>query len=136
MLSDVSHNVGYKDAAIPQDEPCQEICLNIFERLSRALPGTKMSFLLIKIAITGFLLLATIYISSLVQTSIDCTSEASVFSWEGNSYPFQYSCLENPTRRGAWQAAVHIVAESDMTEVTKQQECFLRNESTRSKSPV
>ena len=112
MLSDVFHNVGYKDAAIPQDEPCQEIHLNIFERLSRALPGTKMSFLLIKVVIIGFLLLATVYISSLVQTSIDCTSEASVFSWEGNSYPLPYSCLENPMHRGAWQAAVHIVAQS------------------------
>ena len=26
--------------------------------------------------------------------------------------PFQYSCLENPTDRGAWQAAVHGVAQS------------------------
>ena len=28
----------------------------------------------------------------------------------------QYSCLENPMDRGAWQAPVHRVAESDMTE--------------------
>ena len=26
---------------------------------------------------------------------------------EGNGNPFQYSCLENPTDRGAWQASVH-----------------------------
>ena len=31
---------------------------------------------------------------------------------EGNGYPLQYSCLENPTEKGAWQAAVHGVAES------------------------
>ena len=31
-------------------------------------------------------------------------------SVEGNGYPLQYSCLENPTDRGAWQAAVHGVA--------------------------
>ena len=28
----------------------------------------------------------------------------------------QYSCLENPMDRGAWQATVHGVAELDMTE--------------------
>ena len=31
---------------------------------------------------------------------------------EGNSNPLQYSCLENPMERGAWQATVHGVTES------------------------
>ena len=31
---------------------------------------------------------------------------------EGNGYPLQYSCLENPMDRGAWRAAVHGVAKS------------------------
>ena len=31
---------------------------------------------------------------------------------EGNGNPLQYSCLENPMDRGAWQAAVHRVAQS------------------------
>ena len=31
---------------------------------------------------------------------------------EGNGTPLQYSCLENPMDRGAWQAAVHKVAKS------------------------
>ena len=31
---------------------------------------------------------------------------------EGNGYPLQYSCLENPMDRGAWQATVHSVAKS------------------------
>ena len=26
---------------------------------------------------------------------------------EGNGYPLQYSCLEKPMDRGAWQATVH-----------------------------
>ena len=32
--------------------------------------------------------------------------------------PLQYSCLENPMDRGAWQATVHRVTELDMTEAT------------------
>ena len=40
---------------------------------------------------------------------------------EGNAKPLQYSCLGNPRDRGAWQATVHGVAESDMTEHTQ---CF------------
>ena len=34
------------------------------------------------------------------------------FPGEGNGNPFQYSCLENPMDRGAWQATVHGVAKS------------------------
>ena len=30
----------------------------------------------------------------------------------GNSNPLQYSCLENPTDRGDWQATVHEAAKS------------------------
>ena len=36
----------------------------------------------------------------------------------GHGKPLQYSCLENPMDRGVWQATVHGIAESDMTEVT------------------
>ena len=31
---------------------------------------------------------------------------------EGNGYPLQYSCLENPMDRESWWAAVHGVAKS------------------------
>ena len=34
---------------------------------------------------------------------------------EGNDNSLQYSCLENPRDRGAHQATVHRVAESDRT---------------------
>ena len=33
----------------------------------------------------------------------------------GNGNPLQYSCLGNPTDRGAWWVTVHGVAESDTT---------------------
>ena len=42
----------------------------------------------------------------------------SIPGWEGspgggNGNPLQYSCLENPMDRGAWQTVVHGVAKSD-----------------------
>ena len=39
----------------------------------------------------------------------------------GNGNPLQYSCLENPTERGAWRATVHGVAKSQTNLATKQQ---------------
>ena len=39
------------------------------------------------------------------------------FPGGGYGNPLWYSCLENPMNRGAWQAAVHRVAD-----VTKQQQ--------------
>ena len=36
---------------------------------------------------------------------------------EGSGNPLQYSCLENPMERGAWQATVHgLTKESDTSE--------------------
>ena len=40
------------------------------------------------------------------------------FPGGGHGNPLHYSCLENPMDRGAWQATVHAVAESDRTEAT------------------
>ena len=31
---------------------------------------------------------------------------------EGNSYPFQYSCLENSMDKGAWRDTIHRVTKS------------------------
>ena len=48
---------------------------------------------------------------------MDLISGLRRFLGEGNDNPLQYSCLGNPTDRGAWWATVHEVAkESDMTE--------------------
>ena len=40
------------------------------------------------------------------------TRDAGLIPGEGNGNPLQYSCLENPMDREAWQATVHGVAES------------------------
>ena len=31
---------------------------------------------------------------------------------EGNDYPLQYFCLENPMDRGAWRATAHVVTQN------------------------
>ena len=41
-------------------------------------------------------------------------TQSHVHCGEGNSTPFQCSCLENPMDRGAWWAAVHGVAKSQI----------------------
>jgi len=44
---------------------------------------------------------------------------------EGNDNPLQYSCLENPTVRGAWRDTVHgVTKESDMTQGLRQQQYY------------
>ena len=42
---------------------------------------------------------------------------------EGNGNPLQYSCWENPMDRGAWQAIVHRVAESQTQLITHIYTC-------------
>ena len=49
--------------------------------------------------------------------------QAILESGEEHGNPLQYSCLENPMDRGAWQATVHGVTQNcyqggDMTEAT------------------
>ena len=41
---------------------------------------------------------------------------------EGNNNPLQYSCLGNPTDRGAWQATILVHARVRHDLVTKQQQ--------------
>ena len=46
---------------------------------------------------------------------------------EGNGNPLQYLCLENPMDRGAWQAAVHGVTESQ-TRLSDLYICHIKSE--------
>ena len=48
----------------------------------------------------------------LTETSIYIRRQYKCYNGEGDGTPLQYSCLENPMDRGAWQAAVHGVAKS------------------------
>ena len=47
---------------------------------------------------------------------------------EGNDYPLQYSCLESPMDRGAWQSTVHAVAKGWTQVNTQSTEAMLHNE--------
>ena len=47
---------------------------------------------------------------------------------EGNGNPLQYSCLENPMDRGAWQAMVHGIARVGQDLATKPQPPELINQ--------
>ena len=44
-------------------------------------------------------------------SSIPCSGR---FPGEGNSYPHQYSCLENPMDRGVWWSTAHGVGKSQI----------------------
>ena len=46
---------------------------------------------------------------------------------ERNGNPLQYSCLENPTNRGAWWATVHGVTKSQtrLSTHSTAEKCFL-----------
>ena len=50
--------------------------------------------------------------STCQERDSDLTPGLGRFSGEGNGNPFQYSCLENPMDRGAWQATDHEVVKS------------------------
>ena len=44
----------------------------------------------------------------------------------GNGNPLQYSCLENPMNRGAWQVTAYSVTESDTTDHTHTQTIIIK----------
>ena len=64
------------------------------------------------------------------ESTCNAGDPGSITEWErspgeGNGYPLQYSCLENPTDRGAWLATVHGVKESDVTEGLSPEDNFI-----------
>ena len=51
------------------------------------------------------------------RSACNAADAGSIPGWEGSpggghDYPLQYSCLENPMDRGAWQATFHGVTKS------------------------
>ena len=52
---------------------------------------------------------------------IESVPESGRSPGEGNGNPLQYSCLGNPTDRGAWWYTVHGVARVGYNLATKQQ---------------
>ena len=65
--------------------------------------------------------MASFLTDSLVAEMVESTCSAGDPVWisvlgrspgEGNGNPLEYSCLENPMDRGAWQATVHGVVKS------------------------
>ena len=46
------------------------------------------------------------------ESTCNAGDPGSISPGEGNGNPLQYSCLENPMNREAWQATVHRVAKS------------------------
>ena len=53
-----------------------------------------------------------------VSRDTDSIPESERSPGGGHDNPLQYYCLENTMDRGAWQATIHRVAESDMAEAT------------------
>ena len=47
---------------------------------------------------------------------------------EGNGYPLQYSCLQNPMDRGAWGTAVHTATKNQkqLKRLTNARRCGMR----------
>ena len=57
---------------------------------------------------------------------------------EGNGNPLQYSCLDNPMDKEAWQATVHRVVKSwtQLNRLSPQVALVVKNHRRRHKRPV
>ena len=63
----------------------------------------------------------TLYDDNLLRFTLLATFKYAIHYYygEGNGNPLQYSCLENPMGREAWQATVHGVTRVGNSLVTK-----------------
>ena len=67
---------------------------------------------------------ASLIVHSVKNLSANARDPGLIPGWrrspgEGNGNPLQYSCLENPMDRGAWQAIAHGVAKVGYDLATK-----------------
>ena len=51
-------------------------------------------------------------VPTMQKTQVQFLGQKDLLEKEWNGSPLQYSCLENAMDREAWQAIVHVVAES------------------------
>ena len=108
---------------------CFRLCILVITQLCKAVsfseyPCWKHTIihwsLLIRLTVINFCLIYSLFGASQVKNPPANARDASSIFWSEispeveNGNPFQYSCLEKPTNKGAWQAAVHGVAKSPM----------------------
>ena len=84
-------------------------------RLAATLPRNTVFNILSTSQVMGFL--GGTAVESACQNAGDTRDVGLIPGWErhpggGNGNLLQYSCLENPTDRGTWQATVHGITES------------------------
>ena len=84
------------------------ICLDCSGTLDR-LCCDLFSMILLGFLLTFWLSLVLCYLFLFISA---LNGDTSLPVGEGNGNPLQYSCLENPMDRGAWQGTVHGVAKS------------------------
>ena len=58
------------------------------------------------------------------------------FPGEGNGNPSQYSCLENPTDRGAWRATVHGITRVGHFVTKSPPPPFIRRTDAKAEAPI
>ena len=75
-------------------------------------PGQTLSVKSLCIALGASLVAQTVKKSACSAGDLGSIPGSERAPGEGNGNPLQYSCLENPMDRGAWQATIHCVTKS------------------------